>query len=247
MKLLIVGGTGFVATEIIRQSLASPEITSVVTLARRPVEVPQNLGGHVGPSKLKSVLLQDFTKYSEDVKAQLENVDACIWTLAITPTKAKSMPWDEVVKVCREYTMTGLQAIVEARRRGSARSTPLRFLYMSGESAERDQTKTPRLMTQYLLMRGETENQILAFAASHPDQVEVTVAKPGLILEPGNVLHWLKSWLLWAVVSLPSITVVEIAAAMLDQVMNGFEKDPLLNEDLVRIGQKALNGTEPSS
>jgi len=69
----------------------------------------------------------------------------------------------------------------------------------------------------------------------------VTVAKPGLILEPGNTWHWVRSWLLWFVASLPSVGVVEIAAAMLDQVVNGFEKDPLMNDDLVRIGQKALS------
>jgi hypothetical protein len=98
-----------------------------------------------------------------------------------------------------------------------------------------------------LFPQGDTENQILAFAASRPGQVEVTVAKPGLILEPGNVLHWLRSWLLWFVASLPAISVVEISAAMLDQVVNGFEKDPLMNQDLVRIGQKALSDTKTSS
>jgi hypothetical protein len=40
----------------------------------------------------------------------------------------------------------------------------------------------------------------------------------------------------WAGI-VPSITVTEIAAAMLDQVVNGFEKEPLRNEDLVRIGR----------
>jgi uncharacterized protein YbjT (DUF2867 family) len=79
MKLVIVGGTGFVATELIRQSLADAKIDSVVALARRPVEVPQNLGPGVDASKLKSVVLEDFANYSEDVKAQLEGTDACIW------------------------------------------------------------------------------------------------------------------------------------------------------------------------
>ncbi|KIW66093.1 hypothetical protein PV04_08297 [Phialophora macrospora] len=245
MKLVIAGATGFVATELIRQSLANPKIHSVVALARRPVEVPQNLGPDVDTSKLKSVVIEDFVKYSEDVQGQLEGTDACIWTLAITPNRSRSLPWAEVVKVCHDYTMTGLQAIFEAR--GSARPNPLQFLYMSGMAAERDQTKTPKFMPKYSLLRGETENQILAFAASHPGQVEVTVAKPGLILEPGNVLHWLRSWLLWFVASLPAISVVDISAAMLDQVVNGFEKDPLMNEDLVRIGQKALSDTKTSS
>jgi hypothetical protein len=35
----------------------------------------------------------------------------------------------------------------------------------------------------------------------------------------------------------PSVTLTEIAVVMLDQVVKGFEKEPLMNEDLVRIGQ----------
>ena len=38
----------------------------------------------------------------------------------------------------------------------------------------------------------------------------------------------------------PSIAVEEIAAAMIDQVVRGFEKEPLLNEDLSRIGKQVL-------
>jgi hypothetical protein len=32
----------------------------------------------------------------------------------------------------------------------------------------------------------------------------------------------------------------DFAAALLDQAVNGYEKDTLFNDDLVRIGQKAL-------
>lgn len=38
----------------------------------------------------------------------------------------------------------------------------------------------------------------------------------------------------------PSIRLSEVAAALLDQVVNGFDKDTLVNEDLVNIGQAAL-------
>ena len=57
-------------------------------------------------------------------------------------------------------------------------------------------------------------------------------------------MHWLRSWLLWLVASVPSIGVVEIAAAMLEQVIHGVEHDPLSNEDLVRIGMKATEQYE---
>lgn len=38
----------------------------------------------------------------------------------------------------------------------------------------------------------------------------------------------------------PQVGVTECAAAMLDAVLNGFEKEPLDNDDLNRLGRKAL-------
>ena len=36
------------------------------------------------------------------------------------------------------------------------------------------------------------------------------------------------------------VELVEVAATMLDQAVNGIEKETLLNEDLVQIGRKLL-------
>jgi len=33
---------------------------------------------------------------------------------------------------------------------------------------------------------------------------------------------------------------MDISAVMLDQVVNGFDKEPLENEDMVRIGRRVL-------
>jgi uncharacterized protein YbjT (DUF2867 family) len=79
MKLIVSGGTGFVATEVIRQSLSDSRITSVLALARRPVAVPENLPAGADPSKFKSVVIADFAAYSDDVRKELEGADACIW------------------------------------------------------------------------------------------------------------------------------------------------------------------------
>lgn len=43
---------------------------------------------------------------------------------------------------------------------------------------------------------------------------------------------------------LPRVDVSEISTALLDQVVNGFEKETLQNEDLVRIGQGILQGKQ---
>jgi hypothetical protein len=58
--------------------------------------------------------------------------------------------------------------------------------------------------------------------------------KPGLIDAPGAEKR--------EIPGLPHIDLPDIAAALLDQVVCGFEKDTLSNDDLVRIGQRALAG-----
>jgi hypothetical protein len=79
MKLIVAGASGFVATEIIRQSLSLPQITSVIALARRTVSPPDNLDSGADASKLHSAVLKDYDEYPEDVKKQFGDADACIW------------------------------------------------------------------------------------------------------------------------------------------------------------------------
>jgi hypothetical protein len=70
-------------------------------------------------------------------------------TIAITPTKSKDHPWDEVKRVCRDYVLTAIKTMADVR----TASDTLRFIYYSGVYAERDQSKTPRAMPEMLLMR----------------------------------------------------------------------------------------------
>lgn len=79
MKLIISGATGFVANEIVRQSLSRSEITSIVALARKPVSIPEKLLPNANPSKLKSVVIKDYDHYPEEVKTEFAGATACIW------------------------------------------------------------------------------------------------------------------------------------------------------------------------
>lgn len=79
MKLIVTGATGFVATEIIRQSLRIAEITSVIALARKPVTLPEKLEAGADASKLKSVVVDDYGVYSKEVKQEFAGASACIW------------------------------------------------------------------------------------------------------------------------------------------------------------------------
>ena len=75
MKFIIAGASGFVASEVIRQALLSPAITSVVALARKGVSAPAG----VDDSKLKSVIIQDYGSYPDEAKLDLKGADGCIW------------------------------------------------------------------------------------------------------------------------------------------------------------------------
>jgi uncharacterized protein YbjT (DUF2867 family) len=80
MKLIVTGATGFVGTEVIRQALRNPAVTSVVAIARRAVPTPDNAGPSADTSKLQSVVLEDWTSpYPESVKEHMKGADACIW------------------------------------------------------------------------------------------------------------------------------------------------------------------------
>jgi hypothetical protein len=165
MKLIVAGATGFVGTEVIRQALSHPAVTSVVALARRATPVPANIGPDANISKLKSAICNDFDNYSESVKADLAGADACIWyynppkphdltyadsvnrLIAITPSKLRTMPFEQVEKICLDYTANGLKTMTGISNK------PFRFIYTSGDKVNRDETVRPWIMPDYSVLR----------------------------------------------------------------------------------------------
>lgn len=75
MKVVVAGASGYVASEVIRQAVSSPSITSVVALARRQVSAPAG----TDKSKFESVIIQDYGFYSDEAKNALKGANACIW------------------------------------------------------------------------------------------------------------------------------------------------------------------------
>ena len=84
---------------------------------------------------------------------------------------------------------------------------------------------------------------MLAFAQQHPGEVEAAVARPGLITSTATALRavW-GSALRWSGLG-ASISLEELAAAMLEQAICGFETDTLTNDNLRRIGRNVLDGS----
>ena len=70
------------------------------------------------------------------------------------------------------------------------------------------------------------------------------MAKPGPINSTGQILKTMFATVLKYVMSVSNISVEEISAAMLHEVIHGFEKESLETDELVRIGRQALDAAE---
>lgn len=71
------------------------------------------------------------------------------------------------------------------------------------------------------------------------------MAKPGLIDGPDRrqgLLIKTVSTIGRTIIGLPKVDVSQIAATLLEQAMNGIQKETLSNDDLITIGDKALAG-----
>ncbi|KAG7049732.1 putative nucleoside-diphosphate-sugar epimerase [Colletotrichum scovillei] len=243
MKLIITGASGFVGTELLKQSLRIPAIKTVIALTRQPLRISAESSSDSDHSKLKNIVVEGYDQYSVETKSEFATADACIWTVAITPSKSTLYDWNEICRVCYESPLAGLRAMLEARSSSTTnndKNTPFRFIYMSGAKTERDQSKTPSFKPEYSLLRGKTETAVLALAKEHEAQLDACVVKPGLITAPNDFLKMAVACALWWTVSLPSIGVREISTAMLNQSLFGFEKDTLENDDLLRLGESEL-------
>lgn len=74
MKILFVGATGAIGSEVLDQCLAHAEITSIVAFSRR--ELPNNVSTN---PKLQVVIMEDFSKWPQGVLEAHADAGAMVW------------------------------------------------------------------------------------------------------------------------------------------------------------------------
>jgi hypothetical protein len=84
---------------------------------------------------------------------------------------------------------------------------------------------------------------VVAFGTEH-EGLEICVAQPGMITSSVTFWRTAQAWLFgftnMFTRAIPNIRRTELAAALLSQVVGGFEKDPLTNADLIRLGNSQI-------
>lgn len=154
MKTVVTGGTGLVGGEAIDQSIANPQITSIVALVRW--EIPRK------DQKLKQILMGTdvFLDYPEDVKVDLKDAEACIWLvcpyLIDITTRCRAIgfaqyPGERLLRrVTVEYTHAAGELFAAL---GQASGKKIRMVYVSGHIVEIDQDKSPWFMADFRRIR----------------------------------------------------------------------------------------------
>jgi hypothetical protein len=78
MKVVVTGATGLVGNEVVKQCLVDVRITKVVILTRKAVSM--DIESH---PKADVIMVQDFSRYSDDLLRRIEGSSACLWYVSL--------------------------------------------------------------------------------------------------------------------------------------------------------------------
>src|SRR5438128_5350495 len=111
MKVLLFGSTGMVGQGVLRECLADPGVTEVISVVRASTGRAHE--------KLREIVHSDFANFS----SLRFDADACFWCLGVS---SNGMSEADYTRVTHDYTIA------------AARSMPARltFVFVSGQGAE---------------------------------------------------------------------------------------------------------------
>ena len=140
MKVVLFGATGFIGGEVLKQLLDNTSVDSVIVLSRR--ELPAS----PKTAKLRVIIVEDFTSYSQDVLSECAGAEAAIWAIGTTPNGAI----DLVKKIDLEASLATARTFADL---GRERGQPFRFIYLSGYLTDQDQESRLWFLGEYRHLR----------------------------------------------------------------------------------------------
>ncbi|KAF7972143.1 hypothetical protein HWV62_18882 [Athelia sp. TMB] len=161
MKLIMTGVTGAAGSQMYLAALADPAVTHITVLARRalPDWIPRPTASE-RPS-VDVEVVSDFLKYPADLSSRLAEHDACIWALG---RSAVGVSEEEYIKFTYGYVAHAVDALQEGGvATKKTAEDPFRFVFVSGEGANQDETKTRQMFGR---VKGRTEKMLTSLPAS---------------------------------------------------------------------------------
>ena len=218
IKVIVTGATGMVGEGVLSESLLHPDVEKVLVINRKPC-------GVVHP-KLTEILHSDFLDLSP-VADKLFGYNACFFCLGVSSVGMK-----EDVYYSMTYTLTMHMADILSKQ-----NPEMTFCYISGAGT----VSTEKGRLNWARVKGKTENDLMKLPFK-----KVYAFRPGFMLpEKGAknihgyyVIFRILYPVLRALFPKFVTTLKEVGIAMINAVLNGYEKNVIEVEDIINLSKK---------
>lgn len=153
MNIVLFGATGMIGRGVLLESLDSTEVTSVLSVGRRTIDLEH--------PKLQQITHSDFEDFST-VADRFSNLDACMWCLGVS---SAGMDEKAYTRVTHDFTMAAARVLLE-------QNPEMRFCFVSGAGA--DSSEASR--TMWARVKGKAENALMK-----TDFKEVIIYRPAFV------------------------------------------------------------------
>jgi uncharacterized protein YbjT (DUF2867 family) len=215
LKIIITGASGMVGEGVLLECLKQPMVGEVLAVGRKS-------SGLQHP-KLKELIIPDFLK-AEDFEKSLTGYDACFYCAGIS-----SLGLDEKAYTFITYDTTLHFAKVMKR------VNPLMvFTFVSGSHTD----SSEHGKSMWARVKGRTENALMHVFPGRQYNFRPGLMKPAK--EQKNFKGYNKSIrVLYPLLRpfFPSFTISEMAVAMINVVINGYDKAVLEVEDIKKLAK----------
>lgn len=221
MKVIITGTTGMVGKGVLIECLEREDVTSVLSISRRSVELNH--------PKLTELIHKDFSEF-QSIQDQLLGYDACFACMGVS---SAGMNEQDYTRLTFEYTIALADVLVKT-------NPEMIYTYVSGQGT--DSTEKGRSM--WGRVKGKTENTLLNMGFK-----QAYMFRPGGIIpvkgvSPSSKLYkvlidrmtWLIK-LLKKVFPNSIVSTAEIGQAMINVVNNGYDRNVLKPSDILKLTQ----------
>ncbi|WP_234733909.1 NAD-dependent epimerase/dehydratase family protein [Tellurirhabdus bombi] len=215
-RVIITGATGMVGEGVLHICLADPAVEAVLVINRKP--------GGVAHPKLKEIIHPDFFDFSP-IESQLSGYNACFFCLGVSSV---GMADDEYYKLTYTLTMHVAQTLSRLNR-------DMTFCYVS--SAGTDGTEKGRL--SWARVKGKTENDLMKLPFRQAYAFRPGFIRPIKGLSHTHAYYNYLSWLFplgRALYAKGFCRMEELANAMIHVVRNGYPKNVLEGDDIIKAG-----------
>jgi uncharacterized protein YbjT (DUF2867 family) len=218
IRIIITGATGMVGEGVLLECLKNPVIEKVLSLSRKPCGIKH--------PKLTEIIHKDFLDITS-IERDLSGYDACLFCLGISSLGISKEDYFKTT-----YTLT-----MHVARVLSDLNPGMTFCYISG--AGTDSTEQSKL--NWARVKGRVENELLKFPFR-----KVYNFRPAFIMPSGEQKHIHGYYFIFRTlypffrIIMPSYvsTMKELATAMINSALYGYDKQTLEVKDIKKLSQK---------